>query len=317
MGGWGYRVKRGMGCLETQIVMLHRFKQDVQLVSIAKHVNVGDQRDIRTWIGFSALTDLSENDGARWKPIALTEEILNALLIERPDVEIFRKWLLGHYNSQNSEQITMETATPAQIANLAHWLSYQETNDGVGTICRRWRRLDHILYSTYSVKINSIAQRACLICDGARTMDDLFPVANYSVRISPISRQASKAATFRAFQAAFTARFSERPVKLGRTGSVCMALTFVLSRRRKDRDLDNMSKAILDAFSRAAGFNDRNIHHLDVAKLIFKNTEEYIRIRIRPSALNKHEDIIAPTFHHTWLGTQLIDLSTYMKNKST
>lgn len=277
---------------------------------------MGDQCDIRTWIGFSALTDLSDKNDARWKPIALTEEISNALLVERPDVEIFRRWLLGHYNSQSSEQITMETATPTQIANLAHWLGYQEANNGVGAIRRRWRMLDHILHSTYSSKINSVAQRACSICDGARSADDLLSAVNYIVRIAPISRQASKAATFRAFQAAFTARFSERPVELGRTGSVCMALTFVLSRKRKDRDLDNMSKAILDAFSRAAGFNDRIIHHLDVAKLIFKDTEEYMRIRIRPSALNEHEDVIAPTFHHTWLGTQPIDLSTYMKNKS-
>lgn len=76
--------------------------------------------------------------------------------------------------------------------------------------------------------------------------------------------------------------------------------------------MDNMSKAILDAFSRAVGFNDRFVHHLDVVKLIFPITEEYIYIRVAPSALNEHSDVVASTFHHSWAGMQKIELADYM-----
>lgn len=249
-----------------------------------------------------------------WKAVAWTDEVHAQVNKERPDVPWLRDWILANYAAQSGVQIQPETATPLQLADLAKWLAFQELNGGTGTIRRRWRQLDHILYSYYSIKINAISQRHCFVCLGRRHVDDLFPFGRYTVRITPISRQASKSkpGMFGAFQAAFAKRFSERPVDTGKTGRICMALTFVLNEKKQDRDVDNMSKAILDAFSRAVGFNDKFVHHLDVIKLIFPVTEEYIYIRVAPSALNEHADVVAPTFHHSWLGMQRIELADYM-----
>jgi len=125
---------------------------------------------------------------------------------------------------------------------------------------------------------------------------------------------------FKAFQVAFAERFSARPVKIGKTGRVCIALIFVLSAKRRNKDVDNMSEAILDAFSRAVGFDDKFVHHLDVIKLIFLITEEYVYMRVAPSALNEHGDVIAPVFHQSWAGMQKIDMADYLlpvKNKLT
>ena len=143
-------------------------------------------------------------------------------------------------------------------------------------------------------------------------MEELVPVSRFTVRITPISRQASKPEIFKAFQAAFAKRFSDRSKDIGKTGRVCIALTFILNKKQKDRDVDNMSKTILGAFPRAMGFDDRFVHHLDVAKLIFYSTEKYVFIRIVPSALNEHDDVIAPTFHQSWAGMQPIELADYM-----
>ncbi len=233
---------------------------------------------------------------------------------EQPDIPWLRSWILANYAVQSGTHIEPETATPIQLANLVKWLAFQEMNGGTGTLMRRWRQLDHILLGDYSTKINVISHRRCFVCGGGQHIDDLFPISRYTVRITPISQQASKSkpGMFSAFQAAFAKRFSEHPVDIGKTGRVCMALTFVLSKGKQDRDVDNMSKAILDAFSRAVGFNDRFVHHLDVVKLIFPITEEYIYIRVAPSALNEHADVVAPTFHHSWAGMQKIELADYM-----
>jgi len=266
------------------------------------------------------MTDIRASAPAVWTPIARTDAVQAAMNKEHPDVPWLRRWMLDNYAAQNGAQIRVEDATPSQLTNLAHWLAFQEVNDGTGTLRRRWRRLDHVLYSDYSAKVSAISQRHCFICSGGRPIDDLFPRGRYTVRITPISRQASKSkpGMFKAFQAAFEKRFSARPVDIGKTGRVCIALTFVLSAKKRDKDVDNMSKAILDAFSRAVGFDDKFVHHLDVMKLIFPITEEYVYIRVAPSALNEHGDVIAPVFHQSWAGMQKIDMADYLppvKNK--
>ena len=249
--------------------------------------------------------------------MAWTAEVCAEMSKERPDVPRLRRWMLGNYAAQSGIQIQPEDpldATSAQFIGLAKWLAFQELNDGVGILMRRWPRLQHILHADYSTKISAVSQRHCSICHGGRPMGDLLPISRYVVRITPISRQASrsKPGAFGAFQAAFAERFSKRPVNIGKTGQICMALTFVLNERKQDKDVDNMSKAILDAFSRAAGFDDGSIHHLDVVKLVFPDAEECIYIRVAPSALNEHSDVTAPAFHHSWSGMERIELADYM-----
>ena len=73
--------------------------------------------------------------------------------------------------------------------------------------------------------------------------------------------------------------------------SYCMSLTFVLNRAHRERDIDNMSKALIDATSRAMGFDDKHIHHLDAVKLMSPDVEEYVRIRLARSFVNVHDDV--------------------------
>lgn len=170
-----------------------------------------------------------------WEAVAWTDEVHAQMNKEQPDIRWLRSWILANYAVQSGTHVQPETATPIQLADLAKWLAFQELNGGTGILIRRWRRLDHILFSDYSTKINAVSQRHCSVCHGGRHIDELFPISRYTVRITPISQQASKSKTgmLSAFQAAFEKRFSERPVDIGATGRVCMALTFVLSRKNR------------------------------------------------------------------------------------
>ena len=116
------------------------------------------------------------------------------------------------------------------------------------------------------------------------------------MRIAPESRQSLDRLKWEAFQKAIGQWFNERHLDLGRISHLCIALTYVLSERRKDRDLDNMTKAIMDAFSRAVGFDDKDIHHLDVLKLRGPCPEELVFVRIAPSHIQDESTVMVPEY---------------------
>lgn len=61
-----------------------------------------------------------------------------------------------------------------------------------------------------------------------------------------------------------------------------------------------MAKALGDALSRALGFNDKHIHHFDLAKLRGQFPEEYVVIRAAPSNLSDNRDVMVPEARHIW-----------------
>jgi hypothetical protein len=254
-------------------------------------------------------------DEQGWQPLALSDvpaEIRGELETEHPNIDRLRGWLLTTYAQQSGRPIETVTGSSQELARLAHWLAFQTMRAGFDVSWRRWPQLHHLLFSTYSSKANLIAQRGCPICHGARPVDDLFPVYLLPIRISPISRQAATSQVFTAFQAAFRHHFATRTVDLGRTGYYCLALTYVLDTNRRDRDLDNLTKAVQDALARALSFDDRRIQHLDVVKLRFPSSEEYIYVRLAPSALNEHGDVVAPIVAHSWAGQESLNLDDFM-----
>ena len=108
-------------------------------------------------------------------------------------------------------------------------------------------------------------------------------------------------------------RFSERPqVELGATGQLCVAITFLLSDSGRDKDLDNMVKALQDGVARAIGFDDRHIHHLDVIKVIHPASEEFVIIRIAPSALNEHDNVSLLVENLSWAGAEPLRIEDFL-----
>lgn len=138
-----------------------------------------------------------------------------------------------------------------------------------------------------------------------------FPIAVLPIRIAPQSRQVLDKIDWAAFQQAVATWWKRKTLDLGLSKHVCIAVTYVLTTDRKDRDLDNMTKAIMDAFSRAVGFNDKDIHHLDVLKLIGEAPEEYMFIRTAPSHLQDRSTVMVPIFDANWAGQEKLKLEDY------
>jgi Endodeoxyribonuclease RusA len=92
-------------------------------------------------------------------------------------------------------------------------------------------------------------------------------------------------------------------------------LTYVLNKERNERDLDNMTKALVDAFARAVKVDDRNIHHLDALKIIANSAEEYVYIRVAPSYLQDVSTVMVPTFKASWAGQEPLILNDFIRRE--
>ncbi len=224
---------------------------------------------------------------------------------ECPDAEILRDWVIAEYRSQaNRTEVD-------GVADLARWLVFQEEHSEFSLSYRKWPRLENVLFGTFSAKTNSLAQRHCLVCNGGHPMDEQFPQSVLPIRITPMSRQAASSIDWRAFQKAIRARIEPGSHGLTKHHPICLSLTFVLSSAKRDRDLDNLTKAMQDAIARALEINDSIVHHLDVAKLIYEDAEEFVFVRTTPSFLNSHRNVIAKTFNQSWAGQSRLELADF------
>jgi Holliday junction resolvase RusA-like endonuclease len=254
-----------------------------------------------------------------WQPLQNSDvpsEVWEQFKSQSPDTNVFRQWLAKIYSQQIGENFEVSSATQKDLKRFSSWLGFQTIKSGFVLGFRNHHILQTIFYNDQSSKITIVSQRHCSICRIGRPEEELLPIHTFSIRTTPISRQATRSDTFKAFKKALKAHFSQREIGLGQTGRICLSLTFVLNKRKRDRDLDNMTKALLDALASALGFNDRHVHHLDIVKLIFPDTEEYLYVGLAPSALNEHLDVINPVMHFSWVGTQRIDLADFLPASS-
>jgi Holliday junction resolvase RusA-like endonuclease len=261
------------------------------------------------------VTGFEENG---WKLLHSSDvpvEIWSEFQSDAPNIKVFKEWLLGEYFKQSGINIDIDSAAHQELKGVAAWLGFQQANSGLVLNFRRHPRLQAVFYPTYSDKIMTIAQRHCNVCRAGRTPAEMVPVHTLSLPINPMSRQTKKnrSRTFKAFKKAIKEHFLKRNVSLGSTGRFCLAITFVLNARKKDKDLDNMTKALLDALAEAIGFNDSHVHHLDIIKLVFPDVEERIFVHLAPAALNEHLDVILPITHFSKIGHYRIEPADFME----
>lgn len=258
-----------------------------------------------------------------WKPLQpfdVPAEVWGQFQSEDPDVNVFKKWLFEEYSRQSGKSINVDNATHQALRSLAAWFGFQGLNSELVLHFRRHPKLQAIFHPTYASKITTIAQRFCYICGAGRPSAEMVPVHTLSLPINPMSRQKkstrkfTKSRYFKAFKDAIKNHFLHRNMNLGPTGRFCLAVTFVLNARKKDKDLDNMTKALLDALAEALGFNDAHVHHLDLIKLIFPDVEECIFVHIAPSALNEHLDVIVPVTNFAKIGYYRIEPDKFMES---
>ena len=221
-----------------------------------------------------------------------------------------RVWVIEQFERQVGLAIDLLGCTDDELARAKRWWTFQFENSNV--VFRRYPVLQSLMHGTLSEKATTLSQRDCQVCSGLLPGERQFPRYTLPIRIEPESRQALDSIDWSAFQAAIRSRFAANKYDVGMIPHFCIAFTFVLSNARLDRDVDNMAKALLDALSRALGFNDKNVHHLDLLKLIDDFQEEYVIVRIAPSYLQNRSNIVLPITNHGWAGQPPLRLADFV-----
>jgi Holliday junction resolvase RusA-like endonuclease len=249
---------------------------------------------------------VSENNHEGWRSLSLGDlpEHLRATIgAEFPHSDSIARWLKDQFAQQASI-----ADQPGSEDEFARWLMWQEVNGDPNLRVRKWPSLDFFLHSTHRSKALVLSQRFCRLC---ASLD--APIYYTPIRITPISRQAVSGDLFKAFQSAIKDWLSKRNIPIPESSPRCVAITFVLDPSKRDRDLDNMAKALQDAVSRALSFNDKHIQHLDLIKLFIPGTEEYVYIKMQASVINSNTDVVHPVINHRWATENAIDIQDYME----
>jgi Holliday junction resolvase RusA-like endonuclease len=169
--------------------------------------------------------------------------------------------------------------TPQDLKNL-----YEEqtglawsSEEGVAWLNRNYEHLgiytttpvlDKSAHVTISGKAGWLSQQRYHVCHP----DSVISVI--PVRIRPESWQALEPVNKTAFKAALAHRFSERSHIERQEGRLCLTFLFVCSASRRERDVDNMTKLLMDSIKGHVMGDDKEVDHLNVVRLVYEGDEE-------------------------------------------
>ncbi len=156
-------------------------------------------------------------------------------------------------------------------------------------------------------KASILSQFHCPLCYGEA------PIVTINIRIPPISLQSSDSQTNEAFKRAIKYRLSHTH-NYGNQ-RLCVHVVFVLRNKRHRMDVDNMAKGFLDTLQGVLYDNDNQIDHLNLHKLMWEGDEEHIRVNIRETHFNRHEDVLYHKFRHNWGDQEELRLEDFMDTK--
>jgi Holliday junction resolvase RusA-like endonuclease len=228
-----------------------------------------------------------------------------------PDLAVLFALVIEAFNRET--HATVDTGAPSQGDRqaIAMWLRRAMVeNDRVPSLYASVPRLSAALFDGLESKVSFIRQVPCSVC-GARA---LLPAVDFSLRISPVSRQALRSGQNAALGRAVAAALEDRNGMCFRT-SVCLRIVYLLGVSRRERiDVDNLAKGTLDALEGVLYKDDSQIAHLDLVKLRSTGDEENVGVHIRPTEINDHaKDTFRQDFDVEWGGTKVINLEDYLE----
>jgi Holliday junction resolvase RusA-like endonuclease len=158
-------------------------------------------------------------------------------------------------------------------------------------------------------KIQYLRRRPCQFCMPFERVD----VICFQLKAAPVSRQVDTHQAFKqAVQDLARVRHDFSDFYDAR---LCVAATFVLGRRRRLPDLDNLAKTLLDALQGCAYRDDSQVEHLDLMRLGSFSDDSFIGVRVAATEIASHVDVINPEFDVAWIptmGVGPIDLAPYL-----
>lgn len=240
-----------------------------------------------------------------------TEDFIQEINSEEPNIEKIKHLVIKGFNKENGTNYGIDSSIPyEQEKEIVGWLHRIEGEHPHFVMSIRRKPLLLPFISTcLSSKISSIAQFYCPFCtDRNSGLISIIPI-----RISAISKQASNAEKRQAFERAIATRFEDRDCVYKKGEPLCVFITFVLGKGNRNKDLDNMSKALLDALKGEVLFGeDLDIEHLNLLKIKWAGAEDFIYVNIRGSSFSQHKNVLFKSMHHNWAGAEFLDLKDFM-----
>jgi|GEM_PF-6664904 len=238
------------------------------------------------------------------------QQLIVAITQNEPDFELIKNIVITAYNTENQSRFSLGASlSKAEQIKIVQWLNRSTEHPMAHLLFSR-----NLLTSLFlkekpvktpffsadlSSKVSTLAQFHCPVCHA----EDQFPIMVIPLKISPESKQAlSKVKGLRkAFENAIAQAFSEKEIAFKRGEKLCVLVVFVLGSITKDKDLDNMSKALMDALQGNLFEHDADIEHLNLFKIKHNMEDSFIYLNIRRTDLNEHNDVLFKDFFHTML----------------
>lgn len=166
------------------------------------------------------------------------------------------------------------------------------------------------LSTDISSKIAMMAQYHCPMCK-----NDGYPTIILPIRLSPESKQVlSKTPKKRkAFELAIKDGVRNSKDQFANGDKLCIHVVFALGKMGRDKDIDNMSKALLDGLKGDLFGDDIDIVHLSSMKINQKHSNSYIYINARRSNIDEINNVLVDGMYSKFAVKELI-LDEYMAN---
>tara|TARA_R110002167_G_scaffold365855_2_gene591647 strand:+ start:1479 stop:2105 length:627 start_codon:yes stop_codon:yes gene_type:complete len=152
-------------------------------------------------------------------------------------------------------------------------------------------------YASIDHKLDKLSQHHCNLCKTSP-----FPIKRIPLNLPPISKQASDSDSRKHFERSIKTHLEllNQEISYPKDEKICLLVIFLLGNKDRDKDLDNMSKALLDALNNCLFHDDSAVIHLNLIKLRDdKNTKNgEIMINIRRSGLHQNNDVIFDARNH-------------------
>lgn len=244
-----------------------------------------------------------------------TTEFLAEIRSKDKNYSRIKSLLIEAYQRETGNDLRVESAGHLEQEKFVQWMN-EMPFDNPDSIELFWKKQPvgvPNISSSLSGKIIAVSQLCCPLCTDGKS----HPIKNIPIRISPVSKQSiSKEPERRAaFEKAIRHRLQEDKSHYPKGTKLCVHVVFVLGSKSRNKDLDNMSKALLDGLKGALFHDDMDIEHLSLVKFNWNGEEDFVTVNIRVSGLGANDDVVFASMHHGWAGAKFLDLDDFLPNE--
>ena len=202
--------------------------------------------------------------------------------------------IVKEYNKANAVFLDALNLSHSDMVNLCRWL-YVNQSEAL-LLSNIKTRIGSTLIPRLPInitdKINILSQYQCPICQKYQTL------TNFPIQIKPQSYQVIKndKKKHELYRKKVTNYLKSTKIDYRNAKSMCVHITFVLGTKEKEKDLDNMSKFILDLIKKIIIPDDSKIVHLSSIKLRSNSSVSYLYFTMKETTLTDHSDVLFPVW---------------------